>query len=203
MGRRVSLIDFAASIDALRDSHGERLLDLADASIRHGLAHGRPMPVDLSDHPPELGGHGACFVTLHRNGALRGCIGSARAWRALALDVAVNAFAVAFEDPRFDPVTWTEVDELEIDISILGPASPMAVVSELELIAALRPGQDGLILSDGDRRGLFLPAVWESISDPEEFLAHLKEKAGIDSWSPSTRAERFETRAISRPARGR
>jgi AmmeMemoRadiSam system protein A len=199
----VKLIDVATSLDALIEAHGERLLDLADASIRHGLAHGRPAPVELRDHPASLGAKGACFVTLHRAGELRGCIGSARAWRALALDVAVNAYGVAFEDPRFDPVSRTEVDALDIDISILGPASPIAAASEVELISALRPESDGLILSEGERRGLFLPAVWESIADPVEFVAHLKDKAGIESWSPRVRAERFETRSIKRPARGR
>jgi AmmeMemoRadiSam system protein A len=159
----VTPIDATTALEALIDTYGERLLDLAGASIR----------------------------------------GSARAWRALALDVTVNAYGVAFEDPRFDPVTWTEVDGLEIDISILGPASPIPVASEAELFAALRPGRDGVILSDGERRGLFLPAVWDRIADPAEFVTYLKDKAGIDSWSPRTRAERFETRSIKRPARGR
>jgi AmmeMemoRadiSam system protein A len=118
----------------------------------------------------------------------------------LAVDVAVNGYGAAFEDPRFDPVTEDELDVLDIDISILGPASPMPVASEAELIAALRPGRDGVILSDGERRGLFLPAVWESVSGPADFVAHLKHKAGLAHWSPRTRAERFETRAVSRPA---
>lgn len=190
-------------LDDLIETHGERLLDIADASIRHGLVHGRAATVELRDHPAALGDKGASFVTLHREGELRGCIGSARAWRALAHDVAVNAFGVAFEDPRFDPVRWTEVDRLDIDISILGPAAPIAAASEAELVAALRPGLDGVILSDGERRGLFLPAVWQSIADPDEFVACLKDKAGIESWSSRTRAERFETRAIKRPGRGR
>jgi AmmeMemoRadiSam system protein A len=196
----MSLADATSAFEALIESHGARMLDLAAASIRHGLERGSPLPVDPRDHPPALAERGACFVTLHRDGALRGCIGSARAWRPLALDVSVNAVGAAFEDPRFDPVSWGEIDALDIDISILGPASPMSVASEAELIAALRPGRDGVILSDGERRGLFLPAVWESVSGPADFVDHLKLKAGIARWSPRTRAERFETRAVSRKA---
>jgi len=181
----------------------EILLDIAEASIRHGLDDGTPLPVDLSSFPATLTEHAATFVTLHNAGALRGCIGSARAWRALASDVAVNAFGAAFEDPRFDSVTRDELGALDIDISILGPASPIPVSSEAELIAALRPGRDGVILTEGARRGLFLPAVWDSVADAKDFIEHLKDKAGISKWSPRVRAERFETRSISRHARGR
>ena len=177
------------------------LLDIAAESIRHGLEHGQP--AQPQDYPAALDRHGACFVTLHSSGKLRGCIGSARAWRPLATDVAVNAFGAAFEDPRFDPVDNDALDALDIDISLLGPATPIAVASEVELAATLRPGRDGAILIDGHRRGLFLPAVWESVPDPAEFVSHLMDKAGIERWSPRVRAERFETRSVTRPARGR
>ena len=80
---------------------------------------------------------------------------------------------------------------------------PIPVESEAELIAALRPGRDGVILTEGARRGLFLPAVWASVVDAQDFIDHLKDKAGISKWSPRVHAERFETRSISRPARGR
>ena len=179
------------------------LLDIAEASIRHGVERGRPLPIDLADAPAPSADQAASFVTLHSAGGLRGCIGSARAWRPLAIDVAVNAFGAAFEDPRFDPISWDEIDALDIDISILGPASPIPAASEAELIAALRPGRDGVILTEGQRRGLFLPAVWESVSGAADFIGHLKDKAGIVRWSSRVRAERFETRSFSRPARGR
>lgn len=184
-------------------SHDGMLLDIVAASIRHGLDDGTPLPIDLANYPAPLGERAATFVTLHNAGALRGCIGSARAWRALAPDVAANGFGAAFEDPRFDRVTDDEVDALDIDISILGPASPIPAASEAELIAALRPGRDGVILSEGARRGLFLPVVWESVAGAKDFVAHLKDKAGIATWSPRVRAERFETRSINRRARGR
>ena len=178
------------------------LLDLAEASIRHGVDHGVPLRIDLGSYPARLAEHAASFVTLHIAGELRGCIGSARAWRALGTDVAVNAFGAAFEDPRFDAVTRDQIEVLDIDISILGPSWPIPVTSEADLIAALRPGRDGVILTEGARRGLFLPAVWNNVADAKDFVDHLKDKAGISTWSPRVRAERFETRSISRSARG-
>jgi AmmeMemoRadiSam system protein A len=190
-------------VSVVATSLDDILLDIAEASIRHGLDRGMPLPIDVTAYPAPLAEHAATFVTLHDAGELRGCIGSARAWRPLAGDVAVNAFGAAFEDPRFDPIARAELDGLDIDISILGSASPLPVSSEAELIAALRPGRDGVILTEGARRGLFLPAVWESVADAKDFIAHLKDKAGIARWSPRVHAERFETRSISRRARGR
>jgi hypothetical protein len=192
-----------SAVGALAATVDATLLDIAEASIPHGIDRGSPLPIDLAAYPATLAEHAATFVTLHIAGRLRGCIGSVRAWRPLAIDVAVNAFGAAFEDPRFDPVARDEFDALDIDISILGPSLPIAVASEEALIAALRPGRDGVILTEGTRRGLFLPAVWESVGDATDFVAHLKDKAGISTWSPRVRAERFETRSISRRARDR
>ena len=153
----------------------------------------------MREFAPELQAEGAAFVTLKRTGALRGCIGSPRAWRPLIEDVADNAFRAAFRDPRFPPLSPSERAGLEISLSILGPPEEIAFASEEELIAALRPGEDGVILEEGKRRGLFLPAVWESLPEPAEFLRHLKRKAGLppDHWSDSLRAFRFPAIAIS------
>ncbi len=188
----------AAPLDALIEAYGAALLDLAVASVRHGLERGCPLAVDAV--PAALGEAGASFVTLHRLGELRGCIGSARAWRALAADVADNAFGSAFHDPRFAPLTEDELEALDLDLSLLGAPEPFPVDSEAGLIAALTPGRDGLILSEGGRRGLFLPAVWEQVDDPGEFVRHLKYKAGLpaDHWSDRIVVERFETRSIAR-----
>jgi AmmeMemoRadiSam system protein A len=194
--------EVATPLDSLVAEHGEALLDLAVASVRHGLAHGAPMSMRTAETTPSLAQSGASFVTLHSEGQLRGCIGSARAWRALAADVVANAFATAFEDPRFDPLRETELDALDLDISLLGAPEPFPVASERALVAALVPGRDGLILAEGARRGLFLPAVWEQVDGSAEFVRHLKHKAGMpaDYWSDRIVVERFETRAIARPA---
>lgn len=178
------------------DEASRRLLkDVARAAIEHGLRHGRPPNPDPADYPPALREPRASFVTLKRGGRLRGCIGSLEAVRPLVVDVAHNAFAAAFQDPRFPPLEAEELNDLDISISVLSPAQPIHFESEADLLARLRPGVDGLILSDGGHRGTFLPSVWEQLPEPAAFLAQLKLKAGLppDYWSPTLRVERYTT----------
>jgi AmmeMemoRadiSam system protein A len=174
------------------------LLALARDSIRHGVQAGRPLTIILEELADELVVPRASFVTLERKGRLRGCIGSLEAWRPLAVDVAENAFAAAFRDPRFPPVQEGEVEELEIHLSLLTPPVAMTFSSETDLLDQLRPGVDGLILSDGSCRGTFLPSVWAELTTPQLFLTQLKRKAGLaaDYWSPGVRIWRYETEIV-------
>jgi AmmeMemoRadiSam system protein A len=174
------------------------LLAIARDSIDHGLAHGTALQPDLAALPPELGEPRAAFVTLHLDGQLRGCIGSLVAQRPLAEDVAANAFAAAFRDPRFPPVSRADAPRLALEISVLSPAQPMHFRSEADLLAQLRPGIDGLILSDLGRRGTFLPSVWSQLPAPRDFLVHLKHKAGLpaDHWSATLSVERYTTESF-------
>lgn len=174
------------------------LLELAKDSIRHGLRHGKPLPVDLAGLAPELAEKRATFVTLHKHGQLRGCIGMLAAVRPLAEDIARNAYAAAFEDPRFPPVSQAELDEIDIHLSLLTPAEPMQFASEADLLRQLQPGVDGLILAEGSQRGTFLPSVWEQLPQPLDFLRHLKRKAGLpmDYWSDSVQVARYRTEMI-------
>ncbi|WP_020563865.1 AmmeMemoRadiSam system protein A [Methylosarcina fibrata] len=173
----------------------QQLLELAKNSIRHGLRTGRPPAVDPTDFSSELAELRATFVTLHKNRQLRGCIGLLKAARPLAVDVSENAFAAAFKDPRFPPVETSEFNELDIHISILTPAEPLPFASEQDLIEHLQPGVDGLILEEGNRRGTFLPSVWQSLPKPRDFLRQLKQKAGLpeDYWSDRIRVFRYRT----------
>ena len=155
------------------------LLDTARAAIRHGLDTGRPPMVDLASCTEKLRQPGAAFVTLNRHGALRGCIGSLEPHRPLLEDVAMNAWAAAFQDPRFPQLNDLEFNEVDLHISILGPPQPLEFSDEQDLIAQLRPGIDGLIIRQGDRQATFLPAVWESLPEARDFLQQLKLKAGI------------------------
>lgn len=164
---------------SLNKEHQQRLLDLAKSSIQHGLQTGRPIKVNLADFPAELTEHRATFVTLHKHHQLRGCIGMLEAVRPLAEDIAENAFLAAFKDPRFPPLACDEFGELEIHLSLLTTAEPVSFTSEKDLVAQLQPGVDGLILEEGRRRGTFLPSVWEQLPQPEQFLRHLKQKAGL------------------------
>lgn len=176
----------------------QALLALAKASIAHGLETDRPLPVKLSDYPPELAERRATFVTLEIQGQLRGCIGMLEAVRPLAQDIAENAFAAAFRDPRFPKLVPEELPQLDIHVSILSPAEPMHFTSEADLLRQLRPGRDGLILLEGRWRGTFLPSVWETLPHPKEFLRHLKQKAGLppDYWSDSVQVSRYTTEYI-------
>jgi uncharacterized protein len=169
------------------------LLETARAAIIHGLDKDAPMPVRAADYEDALRALRATFVTLNNRQGLRGCIGTLRAYQPLIEDVAYHAYAAAFEDPRFPPLRREELVDLRVHISVLSESEAMTFQSEADLIRQLRPGVDGLILSEGARRGTFLPSVWESLPIPADFLRHLKNKAGLaaDYWSSDLRVERY------------
>jgi len=175
------------------------LLRVALTSIESGLESGTPLQVNPEDCPAVLSNRRASFVTLKRNGELRGCIGSLEPVSSLGEDVARNAFAAAFRDPRFPALTAAELQDLDIGISVLGPTQPVEFGSEAELLDRLRPGMDGLVLRDGHHRGTFLPAVWESLPHPADFLGHLKQKAGLpgDYWSGTLEIGRYTTQSFA------
>lgn len=187
-----------ADTAAIVRDHGPAIIALARASVAHGLAHQQALPVDPAAHPEALRATLACFVTLQAAGDLRGCIGSIQASRALALDVAGHAFDAAFRDPRFPPVTAEEAPGLDYHVSILSPMQPLAVSGEMDLLARLRPGVDGLLIEDGFHRATFLPSVWESLPDPADFLARLLRKAGLrpGHWSPTFKVSRYTTEVV-------
>jgi AmmeMemoRadiSam system protein A len=142
---------------------------------------------------PWLREPGACFVTLRRLGDLRGCVGSVQAYRPLFEDVRSNARASAFRDTRFRPVEAWELPEISVEVSLLSAPEPLDCASEEEALRRLRPGVDGIVLECGEHRGTFLPQVWEQLPDPQDFLGHLKAKAGLRRgfWSPEVRLQRY------------
>ena len=155
------------------------LREIASGSILHGLEAAEPLLPAIEKVSHRLRGLGACFVTLQQQEHLRGCIGTLDAYRPLAIDVAANAFSAAFCDPRFEKLTREEWPRCEFEISVLSQPAILPVKTEEELLAILRPGIDGLILKWQRHRATFLPSVWESLSTPEEFIAALKQKAGL------------------------
>jgi AmmeMemoRadiSam system protein A len=175
------------------------LLGIARESIVHHLETGESPSPDLEALPPAVREPAACFVTLTREQRLRGCIGTLIAEDALAIAVARNAVGAAFGDYRFGPLRDFELEGLRISISVLTEPEPMIVRDEVHLLASLRPGQDGLILEWHRHRATFLPAVWESLAEPGEFLAHLKTKAGLppDFWADDLKFERYGTISFS------
>jgi AmmeMemoRadiSam system protein B/AmmeMemoRadiSam system protein A len=175
-----------------------QLMDAAAKTIRHGVEKGRPPEVGLGTFAPQLESTRASFVTLKLGGKLRGCIGSVAAHQPLVSDVVENAYKAAFNDPRFTRVAAAELDQLEVSVAILGALNPITFSDEADLATRLRPDVDGVVLQEGEQRGVFLPQVWEQVSDARGFLRHLKVKAGLDAdyWSPGLQAWRFSVEKI-------
>lgn len=163
------------------------LLGLAREAIQHAVNRRSLPPLDLDNLPPRLQGLGAAFVTLTKEGELRGCIGTLEAYQPLAEDVREHAAAAALEDFRFPPVRPAEVEQLEIEISRLTEPQPLEYDSPLDLVHKLRPGIDGVVLKDGFRRATFLPQVWEKLPDPVLFLDQLCLKMGSQKSAWRTR----------------
>ncbi len=167
---------------------------------RNAIAAELKQPARAEPAHPSLALPGATFVTLTQDGALRGCIGSLEARRPLDQDVRANAVAAAFRDPRFAPLTLAELPRTRIEVSLLTPPRPIAFSSEADALKQLRPNVDGIIFSAGrsGRAGqaTFLPQVWEQLPEPRQFLARLKQKAGLpaDWWSPDVQLQRYEVR---------
>ena len=165
------------------DEAGMTLLALARDAIESRLLDRNSNPVSAA----WLGQAGATFVTLMKDGALRGCIGSLQPARALGADVADNACGAAFRDPRFPAMSKEEWSSCRVEVSLLGRPKPLRFADEPDLLAQIRPGEDGLILEADGKRATFLPQVWEGIAEKKVFLQELLKKAGLP---PDTRLGR-------------
>jgi len=180
----------------LSEEEKRYLLDIARRSIAHFLEKGEPMELKPDDvGSKRLTEDGACFVTLHLEGNLRGCIGTLEAHRPLVFDVLDNAINAAINDPRFFALTKEELPKAKISISVLTKPEPLPVDGPEDLLAKLVPKKHGLILKHGIARATFLPVVWEQLPGKEEFLQHLCMKAGLppDGWKdPKTEYEVYE-----------
>jgi len=167
---------------------------------RNAIAQELGLPLQPEPDHPALAELGASFVTLtnvdHGSDQLRGCIGSLEAWRSVEEDVRANARAAAFRDPRFMPLHRDEFFRIHVEVSLLTPPVPLPCQSEEEAMSQLRPHVDGVIFSYRDARSTFLPQVWESLPNPQDFLFQLKCKAGLpgDFWAPEVRLYRYEVR---------
>jgi AmmeMemoRadiSam system protein A len=178
------------------------LLALARASIDSTLSSGSAarqlVPFTTAPLLPGLTVRRSSFVTLRRGEELRGCCGTLDAPRTLAEDVWRNAWAAAFNDYRFPPLTAAEWPHMNVHLSLLTVPEPLHVATEEQLLAVLRPSIDGLILESDAGRATFLPAVWEQIPDPVQFVRQLKMKAGWSAtyWSDRVRCSRYGTESF-------
>jgi AmmeMemoRadiSam system protein A len=176
-----------------RDEQRE-LLGIARATVREFAANGTLLAVAESTNPHLTCGGGA-FVTLNLDGRLRGCIGTQAEDRPLYRTVQEMAVAAASRDPRFSPVSAEEVEQLTIEVSVLGDRGPVSGVDDIEI------GVHGLTISCRGRRGLLLPQVAEERHwTADEFLGNLCGKAGLpnDAWrDPEAVVERFTAQVFS------
>jgi len=155
---------------------GRKLLQIARSSIEKSLS-GEPKEQSLD--APWLRQAGATFITLTKNGALRGCIGSLQAARPLGLDAAENALGAAFRDPRFPAMTAEEWPQCSVEVSLLSTPKQIRFADEADLLAQVKPGEDGIIVECDGKRATFLPQVWESLPERRMFFDELIRKAGL------------------------
>ncbi len=181
----------------LSDKQGRALLQIARQTIagRLGVASG-------SDDGQELlpDTKYGTFVTLKKNGQLRGCIGNLQASESVKDGVKRNATSAAFHDSRFSPLTADEFSEIEIDISVLNQAQELEYNDAQDLVTKLRPGIDGVILTQGTARATFLLQVWGQLPTVEQFLGHLCRKAGLveSAWQNSNpRIETYQVQCFA------
>jgi AmmeMemoRadiSam system protein A len=175
------------------ENKGEVLLAIARAAIAETLELPHVSIEELARHNNWLQEQAACFVTLMKNGQLRGCIGTLEAHRTLLEDVIHNANAAAFRDTRFSPLTSEELADTEIEVSLLSPMQVLHFSDEQEALTQLRPNIDGVLFEYGQHRGTFLPQVWQQLPERNDFIAHLKNKAGLasDFWSDQVKLYRY------------
>ena len=177
--------------DIEADAKGKILLSLARAAISKAL--GQPFDPVPNEDASWLQQQAACFVTLTQKGQLRGCIGTLQAHRSLLNDVTANAKAVAFEDTRFSPLSVEELNNTDIEISLLSAMQPLSFANEQEALTQLRPGIDGVLFEFEDYHSTFLPQVWQQLPETTEFIAQLKQKAGLSAnfWSNEIKLSRY------------
>ena len=165
----------------LSNEQGQILIRLARQVIEENLEIKPTDPVhdeELTD--PVFQEHKPLFVTLNKNGKLRGCIGCLVSTESIIEAIKRHAINAAFFDQRFSPVTEDEVPDLEINISLLTDPQPLEYTDSKDLEKKLQPGIDGVILRDPSMgAATFLPQVWEQLPSVPQFLDHLCGKAGM------------------------
>jgi AmmeMemoRadiSam system protein B/AmmeMemoRadiSam system protein A len=167
------------------DKQGQALVKLARRTIQQQLGIEAPGS-DVQDQSlvdDAFQTKRGVFVTLNMNGQLRGCIGSLESRESVVEGVKHNAVNAAFHDPRFRPVKRAEMDDMDIEVSILSEPKPLEYTDYHDLLKKIRPGVDGVIIKYGMSGATFLPQVWEQLADKEEFLSHLCAKAGLHAYA--------------------
>ncbi|MCD6388796.1 MAG: AmmeMemoRadiSam system protein B [Desulfobulbaceae bacterium] len=172
----------------LAKEQGQALVRLARQTIQSRFKPGSAagsLPAALQD--AALLDNRGTFVTLKINNQLRGCIGNISAESSIVEGVKRNSINAAFNDYRFRPLSEEELDDIHIEVSILTSPQLLEYTDANDLVAKLRPNEDGVILRQGPASATFLPQVWKQLPSPAEFLTHLCQKAGLsgEAWRNS------------------
>jgi AmmeMemoRadiSam system protein A len=177
----------------LNSKEKELLLDIARNTLESFIRDGKIPEVDESSLSETLVTPAGAFVTLHKSGELRGCIGRFKPEKPLYKVIQDMAIASSTQDVRFPEVTEEELDEIDIEVSVLTPMEKVTSIDEIEL------GVHGVYIKKGNRSGTFLPQVAEMTNwSKEEFLGHCaRDKAGLrwDEWKEED-TELYTYRAI-------
>ncbi len=190
----------SSPIGDLTSAERQILLRLARSSVEAAASRFSLPQVQQSELSQALKRPGACFVTLYERAELRGCTGVLAARQPLANEVVQTAAQTALYDPRFAPVTPSELPYLDIEISVLTPPHKLAVPTPDSLPTLIRPHIDGVTLYRGSYRATFLPQVWSKIPEPTEFLNRLSEKMGLSAkaWrQPGMEVEVYQVEEFS------
>jgi len=168
----------------LAEDQGKLLLKIARKNIISHLDTGSSLSVNSDEiidlqNNPWLNENGAVFVTLNLSRNLKGCIGSLVAYRSLLDDVLEHSYNAAFKDTRFSSVTIADMDNIEVEISVLSEKKELQYTDFNDLEAKIKPFSDGVYLTYGPYSSTFLPQVWEQLPDFNQFMNHLSNKAGL------------------------
>lgn len=189
------------SLENFAGLYANELREIVQISLEDAV-EGKQYKPSRKNYSEALFDKGASFVTLTKNGELRGCIGTIIPREAIALDVAKSTYSAAMSDKRFSKLKKEELAELDFHISLLTSLERVRFLSEEDLLSKIVEEKDGLVMIDGSRQGLFLPSVWRQIPDKREFLQHLKIKTGLSPnyWSNKIQIYRFRVVEINRNA---
>jgi len=170
--------------ETLSEEERNILLSVAREAITAAVARRSLPALQIEKQPQILQADGATFITLTKNGHLRGCIGTMEPYQPLIADVQEHAVAAALSDYRFPKVTQDELGQIRIEVSRLTPLKRLPYKETEELVKALRIGVDGVLIRNESRRATFLPQVWEQLPQPDQFLSQLCLKMGApaDLW---------------------
>lgn len=169
-----------ADSQKLNEQEGKYLLEIARKTIEQELFKDRTISLGDSLNSPKFSERRGTFVTLTINDNLRGCIGHIIPQETLLEGIKENAINAAFKDPRFNPLSKKEWNNVKVEISILTDPKPLEYSGADDLLKKIRPDIDGVIIQKGYYQATFLPQVWEQLPDKKEFFTHLCLKAGMD-----------------------